>query len=178
LILEETVNQILRHSINELFGENFAIRANEPNGVRPAGSYASVGFLTQTKNGLEHFKRVDQVGLPDIEQTVTTTNNMTYSLNFFRASAYDNARLFHAYIVTNRVQQFWDLIGIGLIERSAIRPIDQIIDGIMEQRAQFDLTVNVYSSESEIITAIESAKITGRMETTGGLIINTENNIL
>ena len=170
MILEETVNKLIRDIVNViLVSPDFTIAAKD-NGPRPIGSYAVVDFLTDVSIGWEHRSRENNTGDDDITETLQGAREITLSIGFYRDSAMDNARKVRTAFMRQSILDTLRAATVGLIQRSAIRDISEVLESTWEQRAQFDLTLSAIGTDVDIITSILSVNITGSFQTSGKIL--------
>ena len=91
--------------------------------------------------------------------------------------ALDNARKVRTGFSRQTVYEAFYLAGLGLVNRSEVRDISEVLESKWEQRAQFDLTISAVGTDTELIKSINSVTIAGDFETKGESIpINIEVN--
>ena len=177
MIIEEEINKVIRHAINTITGINeYAIRANEPGAPVPTEvPYSSVQMLTDNSVGWEE-SRSENYG-DDIKETKTGYREISFSLNFFRTGAHDNARKVRTGLTRNSILEMFNAAGLGLNSRSEVRSIPDTLDGEgWEERAGFDVIISAVGSDEDIITAIETLSISVEYQNAGKkFIFNLEN---
>src|SRR5210317_1552246 len=92
MILEETINKLIRDVINLILDvPDFSIKSKQ-NAPRPVGPYGDVDFVADRSVGWEQRELVDNTGDPDITETISGVREITLALGFYREGAMDNAR--------------------------------------------------------------------------------------
>lgn len=170
---EESVNSLIRAYINTVLNiDNYAIRENQQNAPRPTGAYCSVNKISDTNVGWEqniYTNRDDG----QLDQNIQGFNELTYSLSFYRLNAIDNCRLARIALNRESIQQLFCSANVGILNRSPVRQITLALEDTFEERAQFDLSVNIVGEDSDIVQTIESALINYKVETCGDAYIST-----
>lgn len=157
---EEALNQALRNTINEvLVVSAYAIRSQQRDAPRARGGYASVNLISSAPIGTEEISSADQEGGPDTVELVETQRSVMYSLTFHRLAAFDNCEKVRIALASRRVMADWELLGISLTRVSALRNTSTALENGWEERAQFDVTLNIVSSYSRVATSIQTAAV-------------------
>ena len=89
------------------------------------------------------------------------------SINFFRESAGDNARLVRTALVRESIQSLFRTAKIGLATRSEVRELSDELENGWEERFQFDITLSLIGDDAEIVTSICSADLSGEFQSEG-----------
>lgn len=161
MILEEAINQLIRHTVDDIVGNTgYSIRAKEKDALRPNEvSYADVDVLIDTTLGWEE-KVISETDVEGgIEVNYSSLREIMVSVNFYRANAMDNARRTHVGLVRQSTISRFTASKIGLIRRSEVRQISESLENSWEERAQIDIFLSSVSSDSEIISCIEAISI-------------------
>ena len=171
------LNKVIRDTVNSILGvDNFAIASRQKDTPRPLGSYADVDFLSE--ESLSWYEQeISTSVLGDLDFDYTDLRHITFSLGFYRDGAFDNARRCHVGLQRQSVRSLFNSAQIGLATRSSIRQISETLEDGIEERAQFDVTLSVVGSDSEIIGCIERADISATLNSISSSIriINTNN---
>jgi hypothetical protein len=164
----EEVEENLCVLFQGLTGTTF-VRGNQPNGARPSatqGVYGTVMIMDDSPNGpgssiyKENNIDPDMLDEVNLELVTLTVSVQTY---------YDGARsalsnLRGKVVSYNCIKQLTEL-GYGFVDRSRTRNLTQPLDRArMEERAQFDLRINVCSTNTEVETTIGSFSVEGVAE--------------
>ena len=175
MILEETLNKLIRDTVNLVLDiPDYAIKAKQ-DGPRPTGSYCDVDFLSDTSIGWEQRNLVDNIADPDIEESITGARQIVMSLGFYRDDSMDNARRVRTALYRQSVKDLFRAADIGLASRSEIRDISEVLENAWEKRSQFDIVLNAVGTDVDIIRSILAVSISGNFETRGKSIpINVE----
>lgn len=160
MILEEVLNKLIRDSVDLILAiPDFSVKAEQPDDApRPTGAFAAIDFVSDFNLGWEQRDLVDE-GDEDLTETISGQREVMMSVNFFNTGARDNARKARTGFVKTSILQLFNAAKVGLVRRSDVRDLTEIVRGTWEPRAQFDLFLNVVGSDSEIIAAILSADI-------------------
>ncbi len=175
MILEETVNKLVRDIVNLILETpGFAIRGEQnaprPAGVSaplPVGDYATVDFVSDVGVGLEEFTGVDRTIDPDIDRTTSGLRELMVSVGFYRDNSVDNARRVHLGLAGDTIRGLLHEGGLGLIRRSAVRRMSERLKNGWEERAQFDIFLSAVASNVEVIKSILSMDIAGAFHSRG-----------
>lgn len=165
MILEETVNKLVRDIVNSVLNVNNTIKAKQ-NGPRPMGTYADVDFLHDDSIGWDQ-KVITDENAQDVNHTTQGARNITLSIGFYREGAMDNARKVRTGFARQTVYETLYSADMGLVDRSEVRDISEVFESKWEERAQFDLTLSAVGTDTEIINAILSVTIDGDFQTSG-----------
>lgn len=172
-MIEEAVNSLLRTVINAIIDvSGFAIRANQQNAPRPTGAYADVNLISDVNVGWERSKFTNRDD-GDLDQSIKGFRNLTYNLGFYRDNAIDNCRLVRTALNRETIQDLFRAANVGVGFRSQVRNIPQTLEDTWEERAQFDLTVNIIGEDADIVTTIESVIIDYESQQCGNTYIST-----
>lgn len=132
-----------------------------PNAPRPAGHYATVGINNMLQVGFGEFKDADAID-GDLDRSFDTLFDINVGVNFFRPDATYSAALLSGGLVTPQVTDLWNAQGVGLVTRSNIRDLTQIVNSSFEDRAQLDITMQALISPlDEKIFGVNQVQITG-----------------
>ena len=166
-ILEETMNKLVRDSVNLILElPDYSIKAKQGK-PRPLDGYCSVDFVSDVPVGLEEEKHTDETEGTKIKYDYAGAREITFSLNFHKDNAVDYARRVHIGLVRQSIYDlFWGPdLGIGL--RSQVREISEALEGTWEERAQFDFTINAVGRDDELIESIGSLDIAAEFQARG-----------
>lgn len=168
MILEETINKLLRDIINLLLSSpGYTIKANQQGAPVPQGSYGTVLVTMDKSLGWEQREYKDNTEDPDITETITGLRKIGISLQFFRDNAFNNGRKVRTGLLRERTQELFQQAGIGLMSRSEVRRIDEPRDTGWEERSQFDIVVSAVGTDTDIIRSILAIDISGEYQARG-----------
>ena len=161
MVLEESINELLRQTINKVIGvENYAIRAKQKDGLRPKinGAYADVDFVSDTSIGWEEQSIREQTD-DGLVVTNSGLREIMMSVSFYRENAIDNARRFHTSLVRSNINSLFKASKLALTRRSEVRHISTALEDSWEQRAQFDIILSSVNTDIEIVNCIEDVEV-------------------
>ncbi len=170
MILKDAVNKLVRDSVNLILANSsyLVIEAKQKDAPRPLGDYAAVDFISDTGIGWEQHTYTDESDPDlDIDETIQGVREIMMSVDFYRDSAIDNARLARTGFIRESVQGLFRAAGIGLGRRSEIRELSEPLENGWEERAQFDIVLNAVGSDSDLIRSILSVDIAGEFQARG-----------
>lgn len=176
MVLDEAINKLVRDSIVQILDPlNFiAIRAKQ-DAPRPSGDYASVDVMADSSIGWEDIEYQDEQN--SVRYSTSGARQILISINFFRGNAVDNARKVRDGFMRKTILQKLKAATLGLVERSQVRDLSEVLESKWEQRAQFDLTLSAVGNDSELLDIITHVIIDGEFQTRGKSIpINVEVN--
>lgn len=160
MIIEETINKFIRDIVNNIVGnDSYSIRGRQ-NAPRPSTPYCDIEYLSGLNIGIEEQKLIDNDS-GDLDEIVSGQREIIFSLNFHKESAYDNASKVRSSLVLSNILQLFLEADIGLIRRSEVRDLSEAFENGFEERAQFDLFLNIVSSIEGTVNAISSIDISG-----------------
>lgn len=161
-LLEEPINKVVRDLVTAIVNPVFpltSIKADQ-DGPSPAGLYATVKTLTTTTDGYDDVLREDS-GPNDVQDTLVGLRFVGLSINFLRASSRDAAVLFQQGMQRHQTSQALWAVNLGLLSWSEVRDLSQVVDTVIEPRAQLDLVLSAVATDQEIIEAILTSDIVG-----------------
>lgn len=168
MIIESAVNIVLVQIINLLVGiEKYAMRSRQNNAIKPSGAFATVGLLTNVSRGWEQQTLENSLINPDLVETLEGMRELTYSINFYRDGAYDNAAKVRIGFMRESIRSVLHAAGLGLGIRSPIRDISGALENEFEERTQFDVTLSAVNTDSDAVLAIATVAIAGIYEARG-----------
>ncbi len=160
---EASLNKLIRDSVDEIVGiSGYTVAAKQDDAPRAIGPYAEVDFVSDTMVGWEEFKNTDDSS--DVNRRAEGLRRIMYSISFFRDDAVDNSRLVRLGLVRNTIQSVWNRVNVKLNSRSDVREISFALNSGWEERSQFDLMLSVVDTDEDIVAAIESVSIDGKVE--------------
>ena len=121
-------------------------------GPAPTGPYGTVVLISEIADG--HTWTNDAADDNGIEQTVYESVTASYSVQFFRADAYDRARQLRVWAQSPTGKYGADRRGFSFYSTSSVRQISEIVSEEWEQRAGIDLDVGIVT---RAIHAVDSA---------------------
>lgn len=161
MILEETLNKLVRDIIDlSLASPGYSIKAKQ-DAPRPVTPYASVDFMSESREGWESRKFTDNVGDSDLTETITGLRRIMFSVDFYKSDARDNARRVRTRLIRESIQSLMRAANVGYIGVSDVRELSEALTEGWEERAQFDLTLSVVGADSDIVNSILSVDIEG-----------------
>lgn len=167
MILEETVNKLVRDIVNTILATaDFSIAAKQ-DAPRPSGSYADVDFLTDTGIGWEYKKQENNIGDDNVTETIQGARVVSLSIGFYRDDAMDNARKVRTAFMRQSILDMLRAANMGLVNRTEVRDLSEVLESSWEQRAQFDLTLSAVGTDIDMITSILHVSISGEFQTSG-----------
>jgi len=168
MILEETLNKLIRDVIDLLLATpGYTIKGKQLGAPRPTGAYADVNFVTDVNLGWEQRTFENNGGDDDLTETIEGQRSVFFSINFYRSGATDNSRKVRTGFIRESIQALFISAGVGLTTRSDVRDLDEALENGWEERSQFDLTVNVVGSDSDVVRSILSVDMAGVFEARG-----------
>lgn len=168
MILEETINKLIRDTVDLLLEEpGYTIKAKQKDAPRPTGAYAVVDFLASQSLGWEQRDFSNNESDPDLTESISGLRNITMSVNFYRDNAMDNSRKVRTGLIRESIQSLFKGAGVGLVSRSEVRDIDEPTNDGWEERSEFDLVVNVVGNDSDIVRSILAVDIAGEFQARG-----------
>lgn len=168
MILEETINKLLRDVINLLLGiSEYTIKAKQKDAPRPKTPYGDVDIVSDLSIGWEQRNFVNNGGDPDLTETIEGMREIMMSVNFYRDSAVDKARAVRTGLIRESIQEIFRAGKLGLIRRSDVREISEALENGWEERAQFDIVLSAVGSDSDIVRAIEAVNIAVEFQARG-----------
>lgn len=172
MILEETINKLLRDTVDLLLASpGYTIKAKQKDAPRPAGNYGDVDLVSETGLGWEQFEYQNNISGSYLDNTTKGMRQIMLSIGFYRDSSIDNARKVHQGLTRESIQALFRQAGIGLIRRSEVREISEPLENGWEERAQFDIFLSAVGTDTDIVMSIESLDIAGEFQARG-LIYN------
>ena len=167
MIVEDTLNKLIRDIINDILGiSDYAIRAKQ-NSPRPEQAYADVNVNLITPIGWEEVVNIDRTIDSDVNSFISGYREVMYSIQFYFDDALSNAHKINIGIMRNSIQETIRAAGLGYTSKTAVRDISESLENGWEKRAQFDLVLSVIGTDQEIITSILTANIVGGFQTRG-----------
>lgn len=142
MISEESINEAFRHAINLIVGEDeHALRAQQDDGLQLNKPYATVQLLTDDLNGIP-FTVNENTSSSRVDAYLESDQIATYTLQFFKAGAFDRARNVAAGLVREDVKRIFKAKGLGLSFATNVTNISEPLEPGWEERATFDIDVN------------------------------------
>lgn len=172
MILEETINKLLRDTVDLLLtSPDYTIKAKQKDAPRPQGDYADVNFISDIGVGWEQFEYQNRTNGSDLDSTSKGMRQIMMSIGFYRDGSIDNARKVHSGVARESVQTLLHAAGLGLIRRSEVREIFEPLENGWEERAQFDIFLSAVGTDVDLVKSIESVDMTSEFQARG-LIYN------
>jgi len=138
------------------------------NGARPSGAYGTFNLIQSAQYGKDTIllEPVEIEGLAYTKQTIIGNRVHTLSMNVYRMTnpievCNKLKASLRAFTVTRDVM---DKANIGFVSASAVRRLPVEIDNRWEDRAQFDIVLNVKVVYNDVIESIEQSTITGEIK--------------
>ena len=168
MILEETLNKLIRDTINLIMGiPDFAIKSKQLSAPRPIGAYADVDLSTRKALGWEEFNSTDQDLTDDIDIMSEGLREISISVGFYRDGAVDNGTKVHQGLVRESIQAIFKQAGVGLIGRSDVLEISESFTNGWEERSQLDITMSAVGTDVDIVKSIATVDIAGEFQSRG-----------
>lgn len=165
-LVEETLNKAVRDIVNTIISPNFAIKAKQ-NAPRPTSAYCSVDTTLISSVGIEEKIDTDRTIDPDIDSRREGYREIMFSLNFYFDNAMDNAEQVKIGFTRNSILEILWSADLGLLTRSEVRDLSEVLENGWEERAQFDLRLSAVGTDDDIIRSILTADISGDFQTRG-----------
>jgi len=166
MILTETINKTIRDTVSAIVGGGYVvISAKQPDAPRPSGSFADVDLFSQTTIGWDERDFANNVD--DLTETILGMREVVMSVNFYRDNATDNARKVHTGLIRESTQSRFTAAGIGLTSRGPVTEISESLETTWEERATFDITLNIVDTDSDDVGSITTAEIDGSFKASG-----------
>lgn len=168
MILTETINKLLRDVINLLLSTpDYTIAAKQKDAPRPTGAYADVDYTSSRNLGWEQRTFENNMGDDDMTENIEGMREIMFSINFYRDSAHDNARQVYIGFIRESIQSLFSAAGVGFTRRSDIREIDEALENGWEERAQFDIFLNIIGTDSDVVKSILSVDMASEYQFRG-----------
>jgi len=137
-------------------------------GRKPDSDYCVTNVISNGNIFLEQTSYRNQLPSEgeDVIVEIEGLRNVIVSINFYHADSSYYANKVHLNMRRPDVISRLTHDGLGYIERSAVRPIPDVVDGEWELRNQFDLTLSIKEQDEAVIPVINSATIKGKLEET------------
>lgn len=164
--LTEALDLLFVNTINTILEETDYTIIAKQNSPRPSGPYATVDLAFHEELGWPVISYQNE-GTLDLTENIENNNNISYSINFFRENAVDNARKVKNALKRSSINELFRSINVGLISSSEVREISEPIENGWEERSQFDIVINTVGDDSDIIAAINSVTIGSEFQTSG-----------
>lgn len=172
-MIEESINQLMRHIIDFVISDDYAIKADQ-DGPRKKGPYATVKTNIPRTIGAAEIMLSNQADPAlGIDRTIKTLREVSVSVNTFRDSAIDNAGKIANAFEREGVRELTRAANVGFVDSSAIRIMPKEVEGNNEERAQFDIRIHVEGTDSEVVTAIDSVTVNTEFQTAGNVYTDT-----
>lgn len=159
MILEETLNKLLRDVVNLLLSSPGYTIKSKPSKRRPQGSYGDVDFMSDIGIGTEQRIFEDNTGDNDLTENITGMRQIMFSIGFYRDNAIDNARNVRTRLVRESIQQLFRSANVGLTSRSEVREVSETLENGWEERAQFDIVLSATGTDQDIVNSILSVNM-------------------
>lgn len=172
----ESINKVFREIVNDIIGiSEFAIRANQ-SAPSPSEPYCTVHVLSNIMRGRAS-TTIESIDGDDtnINSTTESFNHLNISFNFLRDGALDNAQTVYVRLSRQSSKDTMRENEIGLMTRSDIRDLSREMNGKIEERSQFDISINVVKRDDhEVLPTILSATINGEVNGDDVIIVIEE----
>lgn len=165
-LVEETVNKLVRDSINLITGvSGFAIRANQ-NHPRPEGQYATVNTTSLTGIGWDYSEMVDRQDL-DVDEKIRGQRDILFTINVLRDNAKTVAENIRTGLARTSIIELFNAAGCGLGSRSDVSGATEALETGWESRATFSFSLNTVQTDEELIRSIRAVDIQGEFQFRG-----------
>lgn len=163
--LADALNKFVRDLANDALAiPNYAIKSKQHGAPRPSGAFCEVDFVSDRQIGSAQLN-IENDTSTTVEIESETLRELMISINFHRDDAYDNARKLAMAFNRESVKASFVAAKLGFVRTSIIRQIDQTLEDGWQGRAQFDLFLSSVSSDTDIISCIESLDIELNVDT-------------
>ncbi len=164
----DAINKAVRDCITTVIDDNtFMVVQAYQNAPRPTGPYASVHIGNTKKIGTPVKVYSEDQTQTDVPTEYQNAHEVYLDINFYRTNAYPRAQAFQDALWRDSVLDILANAGIGLGDYTDVKNLPTSINSKWEERAMFDLTLHVVSSDTETVTSLESATIAGVVEADG-----------
>jgi len=160
------IQQEIINSIQTGFNENefLAIFGNTtaPQ-VRPNVPYVSIKYDDMQVQGSKPYIKYANTSTDGVlNETVVDTVNLTFSCNFYRGEAFDNALLAQQILRKSVTQEYLSTVDSTYTDVSNIKDYTVPVGTSYEHRAWFTLTVSSCISYEDEIPTLDSLSINGK----------------
>lgn len=161
------VAELLRQAVLTLTTLSEAIHY-WPNAPRPTVPYASVGINSMIQVGYGEPKDVI-ANDGDIDRKRSALFDIKVGVDFFRPDAMLQAGLFSGGLIRDEITEVWNAAGVGLVERSIVTDLTQVVNSQFEDRAHIDITMQaLITAPDEKILRVDSVRVIGDIHNLGG----------
>tara|TARA_R110000851_G_scaffold96792_2_gene209934 strand:+ start:18399 stop:18935 length:537 start_codon:yes stop_codon:yes gene_type:complete len=168
MILNETINKLLRDVVNLLLSSPaYTIAAKQKDAPRPTGAYGSVDFISSIAIGVEQRSFKNNISGDDLTENIEGMREIMMSISFYRDSAINNANQVYIGFIRESVQSMFRSAGVGFTRRSDVREISDALENGWEERAQFDIFLNIIGTDSDIVKSILSVDMASEFQFRG-----------
>lgn len=165
MILEETINKLLRDIVNLILETpGFAIKTQQKDAPRPTGAYATVDFISDTPLGYQHLEYTDQQAGTLINVTARVMRDIMFSISFYRDGSVDKSRLVQQAFARESILELLCASNLSLIRRSEVRAISTALENTWESRSQFDIFLSAVGTDLDILESIGSVDMAGQFQ--------------
>ncbi len=157
-VLVEEIEGELTNLFSTITGLEFIV--GDDNGPVPVGPYGMLRVTDMGPNGLwDEDRNENQATEPDIVETMVGNRQLMVSTNAYRGNARTELSKIISGLQRSSSTAWMNERKLSLATSSNIRNLSQLEEANMEQRAQVDIFINTTSTDSEVVTAIESITI-------------------
>ena len=125
------------------------------NAPSPRAPFASVLLITDNADGLPAIREADE-GDDDVRLHNTRDRRATYSVQFYRKGAHENASKFVAWAVSDVGNLAAEEFGFRAQRVGDVRQLDDVVSDDFEERCGLDLTLDYQRVDEYVVRAIES----------------------
>lgn len=168
MVLESAINKLLRDVVNLLLAfPGYTIKAKQKGAPRPAGNYADVDFISSNRVGWEQRTFENNLGNPDLTETIEGMREIMMAISFYRDNSVDNARKVQIGMIRESTQELFRAAGLGYVRSSEVREISEPFQHGWEERSQFDIVLSAVGTDADIVTSIETLDIAAEYQARG-----------
>ena len=158
----EAINKAVRDCIVLIADDNeYTVIKAFQDAPRPSGQYASVHIGNTKKIGNPNVVRGTDKTIIDLPTELQNAYEVYVDVNFYRSGSFNMAQKVHDALWRDSVLEILASAGIGLGKYNEVKNLPTPLQSGWEERAMFDLTLHVVSSDSETVTSLESASVAG-----------------
>lgn len=155
----ETLERSVRSFVAEASGlDSKRVIPGNSSSPRPNVPYATVLRMNTEGRGIDSVTYSD--GETDVDATVKGVRHATFSVQFYRDGAYDNAETLLQYPATPAGNISLFSKGLRWVRASEVRQVDTLISDRMNDRAAVDITVRYVHTITQTVNRIDTIDLT------------------
>jgi len=137
----------------------------DQNAPRPADPYTIIKIVDIGTAGVEFSAFENQTGADiDLIETVTAPRDLLVSFNCYFANAMTRVNKLRLLLTSTASLASLKAANLGLARRSEVRDMVSVVDGLFEERGQFDVNLYAIDSETIITNTIQAVEIEGEIQ--------------